>query len=74
MGAKKIIALFGPTDPELTGPYPADNVLILRKDVNCAIPCYKVDCPVNRCMKILTPDYVMEELRKYIKKQNVQSK
>jgi len=54
-GAKKIIAIFGPTDPRLTGPYPADNAVIVRKDSGCRIPCYRADCPDNRCMKMVTP-------------------
>ncbi len=59
MGAKKIIALFGPTDPKLTGPYPEDNVVIVRKTISCRIPCYEVNCPDNQCMKAITPDDVI---------------
>lgn len=55
-GAKKIIALFGPTDPAVTAPYPVKNVIILKKDVGCKIPCYVVDCKDNRCMKAITPE------------------
>jgi lipopolysaccharide heptosyltransferase II len=62
-GAKKIIALFGPTAPEITGPYPLKNVVILQKDVGCKIPCYNVKCKDNRCMKAITPDEVVEEVR-----------
>ncbi|MDD4899699.1 MAG: lipopolysaccharide heptosyltransferase II, partial [Candidatus Omnitrophica bacterium] len=32
VGAKKIIALFGPTDPAVTGPFPGKNVVVMRKD------------------------------------------
>ncbi len=68
MGARKIIALFGPTDPKLTGPYPSDNVVIVRKNVACRIPCYKVNCTDNLCMKKITVDYVIEEIRKAFKR------
>lgn len=64
VGAKKIIAIFGPTDKEITGPYPDTNVVILQKDVGCVIPCYKVNCRDNRCMKAIIPDDVLMEVRK----------
>ncbi len=63
MGARKIIALFGPTDPELTGPYPTDNVIIIQKDAGCRIPCYKVNCPDNQCMKKITVDDVLSAIK-----------
>lgn len=62
-GAKKIIALFGPTDPAITGPYPQDGVVILRKDTGCRIPCYNVDCKDNRCMKAILPQEVIDEVK-----------
>jgi len=64
VGAKKIIALFGPTSPEVTGPYPLKNVIILRKDVGCKISCYQVNCKDNRCMKAITPNDVLKEIKK----------
>lgn len=63
VGTKKIIALFGPTDPAITGPYPLKNVTILRKLVGCKIPCYEVKCKDNRCMKAITPEEVLEQVR-----------
>jgi len=63
MGVKKIIAVFGPTCPDITGPYPAKNVVILQKDIGCRIPCYKVNCNDNRCMKAITPDEVIAQVR-----------
>jgi lipopolysaccharide heptosyltransferase II len=68
VGTQKIIALFGPTSASLTGPYPGKNVLVLSKDVGCNIPCYKkVDCSDNRCMKAITPEDVINEVRKLVK-------
>ena len=66
VGAKRIIALFGPTSPEITGPYPLKNVTILKKDMDCQIPCYARDCKDNRCMKAITPDDALNEIRKII--------
>ncbi len=64
VGAKKIIALFGPTSPAITGPYPSKNVVILQKDVGCAIPCYQVHCKDNRCMKAIEPADVLKAIEK----------
>ncbi len=63
VGAKNIIAIFGPTSPEITGPYPLKNVVILHKDVGCRIPCYQVRCQDNRCMKAITPEEVIEKIK-----------
>jgi heptosyltransferase-2 len=67
VGARNIFALFGPTDPRLTGPYPQDNVAVIKKSVACRIPCYKVNCADNLCMKKITPEDVMVEVRKVFK-------
>ncbi|MDP2830707.1 MAG: lipopolysaccharide heptosyltransferase II [Candidatus Omnitrophota bacterium] len=64
VGAKKIIAIFGPTAQRITGPYPSVNVVILQKDIGCRIPCYKVNCPDNRCMQVITPDDVLAQVKK----------
>ncbi len=67
VGAKKIIAIFGPTAREVSGPYPDTNAVILQKNIGCLIPCYKVDCRDNRCMKAITPEDVLAEAKKVIK-------
>ncbi len=63
VGTKNIIAIFGPTSPNITGPYPAKNAVILQKDVGCIIPCYNLKCKDNRCMKAVTPDDVINALK-----------
>ena len=68
MEAKLIIALFGPTDPKLTGPYPADNAVIVSNNTGCRIPCYKVNCPDNICMKKITPEDVFLAIKKSMNK------
>ncbi len=60
VNAKKIIALFGPTSPEITGPFPRTNCIILAKDVGCKIPCYEVSCKDNRCMKAISVEDVLK--------------
>ena len=62
VGAKKIIALFGPTCVDVTGPYPGTNVIVVQKNVGCAIPCYKVKCSDNRCMRAVTPDDILAKI------------
>ncbi|MBM3243828.1 MAG: glycosyltransferase family 9 protein, partial [Candidatus Omnitrophica bacterium] len=62
VGARRIVAIFGPTSTEITGPYPSKNVLILQKDVGCKIPCYQVQCKDNRCMKAITPDDIIRAI------------
>lgn len=64
VGTKKIIALFGPTSPEITGPCPLNKVIILRKKVGCKVPCYEVSCKDNHCMKAIKPEDVIEEIIK----------
>ncbi|MDD5107947.1 MAG: lipopolysaccharide heptosyltransferase II [Candidatus Omnitrophica bacterium] len=64
VGCKNIIAIFGPTSKEVTGPYPANNVVILQKDAGCPIPCYKLNCQDRRCMKAVTPSDVLAEVKK----------
>ena len=68
VGAKKIIAIFGPTAQTVTGPYPTTNVVVLQKDSGCRIPCYKVNCVNNRCMQMVTPDDVLAQAKQIFKK------
>lgn len=63
-GAKRVIALFGPTLPSITGPYcPPGQVSVLRKDTGCTIPCYKQDCGDIRCMRAISVDDVLGLVR-----------
>lgn len=63
VGAKNIIAIFGPTSAQITGPGQFKNVILLQKDVGCKIPCYETKCKDNRCMKAITPDEVFEQVK-----------
>ena len=58
-----IIGLFGPTSPEITGPF-SDDCIILRKDTGCQIPCYQVGCLDNRCMKAVSVEDVLAAVKK----------
>ncbi len=56
----EVIALFGPTSPEITGPYGRGNYTVIQKGIECGIPCYKLDCPDNHCMKAISVEDVIE--------------
>jgi lipopolysaccharide heptosyltransferase II len=66
VGAKRIIAIFGPTSSQITGPFPQKNAVVLFKDIGCKIPCYTLKCPDNRCMKAISPEAVLAEVKKII--------
>ena len=55
------VAIFGSTDPVLTGPLaPPDRVRILRHQVECS-PCFLKECPLDlRCMKAVSVEEVVE--------------
>lgn len=79
-----VIALFGPTSPELTGPYGNGNYMVLWKTKGCdpsagsgshpealegcEVPCYDVTCTDNRCMKLITVGDVFKEAEKILTK------
>lgn len=49
------VALFGPTDPDLTGPYGAGHS-VLKADCQCA-PCFHAECPREKrlCTNAFSP-------------------
>jgi heptosyltransferase-2 len=63
-----VVALFGPTDPERTGPRSSPSV-VLRRGVECS-PCELHECPIDhRCMDQLAVDEVYAAVVTFIKKQ-----
>lgn len=56
---KRILAIFGPTDPVEYGPFSKGSIA-LQKPVVCA-PCRKAHCAFNyECMRLLKPERVFE--------------
>lgn len=54
-----LVALFGSTDPVVTGPYRQNNQVLQKKE-SCS-PCFKRVCPIDfPCMKNLTVDTVFK--------------
>ena len=59
------IGIFGPTDPEITGPRGIGKSVIVRGRVTCKIPCYEETCEKNYiCMKNVTVRRVLDEVLK----------
>jgi len=68
-----VVALFGPSNPELTGPYSKKVPhRVLVSGVDCQ-PCIKTpaqkQCSFNRCMSELEPEQVFEACRKILNNQ-----
>lgn len=67
LGVKtKVIALFGPTSNLITGPYGSGDYAVLKKDVECPVPCYNFNCKDYRCMKAITVDEVFEKAKEML--------
>jgi len=68
--AAKTIALFGPTDPKVTGPYGRGIYKVLQKSSGkpgCKIPCYNLRCEEALCMKAVTVEDVLREAERLLK-------
>ncbi len=61
-----VIALFGPTDPDITGPRGKKEYFIIKNvPAKCKIPCYDEQCSSNECMSGITADSVLSIIKKY---------
>lgn len=61
-----VVAIFGPTDPALTGPYQQPSAVI-KKDVPCS-PCSYRECPFDhRCMENIPIEEVFQACQKFLK-------
>ena len=63
---RPLIALYGPTRPDRTGPYGSSEAVIIRAPVSCA-GCLKKRCSKWICMKAITPEMVFDEYKKKVK-------
>ena len=60
-----LVALFGSTDDEVTGPY-GQKENVVNKRVKCS-PCMKRVCPIDfRCMKEISVDEVVERVLAHV--------
>jgi len=62
-----VVAIFGPTSPELTGPSGEGRYKILHKDIGCKIPCYDAECEDNRCIRAVTVEEVLGAIEEIMK-------
>ncbi|MCX7913630.1 MAG: lipopolysaccharide heptosyltransferase II [Thermodesulfovibrionales bacterium] len=58
-----VIAIFGPTNPILTGPYGNNKHIVLKSDLSCS-PCYKRECSTIRCLDSISIDDVLKAIEK----------
>jgi lipopolysaccharide heptosyltransferase II len=56
---KPVVALFGPTSYELTGPRSGENARVLWKEIGCPVPCYDYTCERNECMEAISVEEVL---------------
>lgn len=63
-----LVAIFGSTDPQLTGP-PVDSGVTVTADVSCS-PCFKRTCSDLRCMYAITSDEVFYGIKKMLPKRS----
>lgn len=56
-----VVALFGPTSPERTGPY-GEGHTVIRRSMDCS-PCFRKACESLGCMKMIGIDEVFEAVR-----------
>jgi lipopolysaccharide heptosyltransferase II len=62
------LAIFGPTNPRLQGPYGNISEIVRNEKLDC-LECNLTECPIgNLCMKELEPATVFEHLLKLISK------
>jgi heptosyltransferase-2 len=59
-----VVALFGPTDPELTGPRCSASAII-RKDLPCS-PCHDPACRHRECMMSIHPEEVLDVISRML--------
>ncbi|MGC8653691.1 MAG: glycosyltransferase family 9 protein [Candidatus Kryptoniota bacterium] len=62
------LAIFGPTDPKLQGPYGNISEIVQKEDLEC-LKCNKTTCPIgNICMTTLDAEVVFEKLDHLMRK------
>lgn len=63
---KPIIALFGPTSENRTGPW-SDEFIVLKANLPCQ-PCFKKKCAHTHCMLLLKPETLYNTLQAFFPK------
>ncbi len=64
------LGLFGPTDPEITGPRGKKKNIIIKGKVSCDVPCYIDECDKDlECMKSIKVEDVFKAVEKELNKE-----
>jgi ADP-heptose:LPS heptosyltransferase len=66
LAGKPVLAIFGPTDHKINGPYGSIHKII-RKDLPCS-PCKNKKCQERKCLNDITVDEVFMEILEMHKK------
>ncbi len=67
-----LLAIFGPTNPGLQGPYSEKNLTIVNENINC-LGCQLLECKIgNICMTQLSKEKIISEFRKLIQINGIQ--
>ncbi|MDO8730201.1 MAG: lipopolysaccharide heptosyltransferase II [Candidatus Omnitrophota bacterium] len=61
-----VVALFGPTDPKLTGPVNGAKAAVLFGSIGCPVPCYQLRCPANLCMEQISVEQVLAAAARFL--------
>ncbi len=68
-----VVAVFGPTNPDLQGPYGAGHVIVRTERLNC-LGCNLTDCPIgNPCMLQLSLEEVLNGVELALQNKKVAS-
>jgi heptosyltransferase-1 len=64
-----VVAMFGPTAPEKTGPYgwenPHSSCHVFKAEISCS-PCFKKTCSHKNCTFTIDTDKVIKAVKKYL--------
>lgn len=60
---KKVVAIFGSTDPQRTGPF-GEGHLVIKSDLPCS-PCFRKYCDEQKCMKEIIPQIVYNKIKEW---------
>lgn len=61
-----VVAIFGPTDPKLSGPPPEARAVTLFGSIGCPVPCFELRCPVNLCMEQVSVSQVFQAVKQLV--------
>ena len=64
------VALFGPTNPKLQGPYGEIHQVVTKPGLNC-LGCNKLECDHLSCMKLLTVKDVISGVERCVRKNHL---